>query len=107
MHRAVDHELLGLRLRAPVDDPTPAPGLQRMLQDDPSACVRRSVANHLNDIAKDHLALVARWVEEHLPDAPSPPRALLRHASRTLIKAGDARVLTAWGWADRCAAARR
>ena len=98
---------MGLRLRALVDDPTPAPRLQSMLQDDPSACVRRSVANHLNDIAKDHLALVARWVEEHLPDAPSPPRALLRHASRTLIKAGDAHVLTAWGWADRCAAARR
>ena len=87
----------GLRLRALVDNPTPAPGLQRMLQDDPSACVRRSVANHLNDIANDHLALVARWVEKHLPDAPSPPRALLRHASRTLIKAGDARVLTARG----------
>ena len=31
----------------------------------------------------------------------------MRHASRALIKAGDACVLTACGWADRCAAARR
>jgi hypothetical protein len=55
------------------------------------------VANHLNDIAKDHPALVAQWLEEHLPEAPAPRRALLRHASRTLIKKGDARVLKAWG----------
>jgi hypothetical protein len=55
------------------------------------------VANHLNDIAKDHPALVAQWLEEHLPEAPAPRRALLKHASRTLIKAGDPAVLKAWG----------
>ena len=59
--------------------------------------MRRSVANHLNDIAKDHPALVAAWVETHLPDAGAERRALLRHASRTLIKQGDARMLAAWG----------
>jgi hypothetical protein len=65
--------------------------------DDESEFVRRSVANHLNDIAKDHPALVADWVERHLPGAPAARRALLRHASRSLIKRGDARVLAAWG----------
>lgn len=59
--------------------------------------MRRSVANHLNDIAKDHPQRVAQWLQAHLPDAPPPRRALLRHASRTLIKAGDAAVLKAWG----------
>jgi hypothetical protein len=59
--------------------------------------VRRSVANHLNDIAKDHTELVAGWLEAHLPAAPPERRALLRHASRSLIKQGHARTLAAWG----------
>jgi 3-methyladenine DNA glycosylase AlkC len=87
----------GLRLQALVDDPSPTLPLLRALQDDPSDYVRRSVANHLNDIAKDHPALVAQWLAEHLPGAPAPRRALLRHASRSLIKAGDVAVLQAWG----------
>jgi len=57
----------------------------------------RSVANHLNDIAKDHPALVVAWVREHLPDASRERRALLRHASRTLIKQGHADMLALWG----------
>jgi len=87
----------GLRLQALVADPSPTLPLLRALQDDASAYVRRSVANHLNDIAKDHPALIAQWLSEHLPGAPAERRALLRHASRSLIKAGDAPVLAAWG----------
>ena len=87
----------GLRLQALVIDPSPTLPLLRTLQDDPSEYVRRSVANHLNDIAKDHPALVAQWLAEHLPSAPPPRRALLRHASRSLIKSGDLAVLQAWG----------
>lgn len=87
----------GLQLKSLIADPSPTLPLLAALQDDPSPYVRRSVANHLNDIAKDHPAVVARWLAEHLPDAPAPRRALLRHASRTLIKRGDAAVLKAWG----------
>ena len=87
----------GLQLKPLVEDPSPALPLLQALQDDPSEYVRRSVANHLNDIAKDHPALVAAWVETHIVNATAERRALLRHASRTLIKKGDARVLTAWG----------
>jgi 3-methyladenine DNA glycosylase AlkC len=87
----------GLQLKGLVADPSPTLPLIEALLDDPSESVRRSVANHLNDIAKDHPALVADWLERHLPDAPPQRRALLRHASRTLIKRGDARVLQAWG----------
>jgi 3-methyladenine DNA glycosylase AlkC len=87
----------GLQLKALVRDPSPSLPLLGALQDDPSDYVRRSVANHLNDIAKDHPALVAQWLHEHLPGAPKPRRALLRHASRTLIKKGDVAVLGAWG----------
>ncbi len=87
----------GLQLKSLVADPSPTLPLLRRLQDDPSEYVRRSVANHLNDIAKDHPALVAQWLREHLPEAPPARRALLRHASRTLIKKGHPEVLAAWG----------
>lgn len=87
----------GLQLRALIADPSPTLPLLERLQDDPSEYVRRSVANHLNDVAKDHPERVADWLERHLPDASAPRRALLRHASRTLIKRGDRRVLEAWG----------
>jgi len=87
----------GLRLQALVREPSPTLPLLRALQDDPSAYVRRSVANHLNDIAKDHPDLVAQWVREHRADASPARTALLRHASRTLIKQGHAPTLAAWG----------
>lgn len=87
----------GQRLHALVADPSPTLPLLRTLQDDASEYVRRSVANHLNDIAKDHPALVAAWLHEHLPGAPAARRALLRHASRTLVKQGHAPTLQAWG----------
>ena len=86
-----------LQLKGLVADPTPTLPLLRVLQDDPSDYVRRSVANHLNDIAKDHPALVLQWLHEHLPGAAPQRRALLKHASRSLIKQGHAGVLKAWG----------
>jgi hypothetical protein len=91
----------GMQLRALVADPSPTLPLLRALQDDTSEYVRRSVANHLNDVAKDHPARLADWLAEHLPEASAERRALLRHASRTLIKKGDARVLQAWGLGGR------
>lgn len=87
----------GLRLQALVTDPSPSLPLLRALQDDPSSYVRRSVANHLNDIAKDHPDLVADWLGTHLPGASPERQALLRHASRGLIKQGHAPTLAAWG----------
>lgn len=87
----------GLRLKALVADPSPTLPLLEALQDDVSEYVRRSVANHLNDIAKDHPDRLADWLERHLPDAPATRQRLLRHASRTLIKQGHGRTLTLWG----------
>ena len=77
--------------------PEAALPLLEKLKDDPTTLVRRSVANHLNDIAKDHPHVVAEWLERHLPAASPQRRALLKHASRTLVKRGDRRVLAAWG----------
>ncbi|MFX7816378.1 DNA alkylation repair protein, partial [Acinetobacter baumannii] len=62
------------------------------LKTDPSPYVRRSVANHLNDLTKDHpdwvLARVAGWPLDE-PDTAS----IVRHALRSLIKQGNATAL--------------
>jgi len=76
------------RLPAFVKDPTPVLPILEALKDDPDLYVRRSVANHLGDIAKDHPALVfelcRRWV-----DGASPERRwLIRHAVRHPAKKG-------------------
>jgi len=91
----------GVQLKGLIADPSPTLPLLLVLQDDPSAYVRRSVANHLNDIAKDHPDLLADWLERQLVDASAERRSLLKHASRTLIKKGDTRVLKAWGLGQR------
>ncbi len=41
------------------------------------------------------------WLEQHLPQAPAQRAALLKHASRTLIKQGHAPMLKLWGVAQR------
>jgi 3-methyladenine DNA glycosylase AlkC len=87
----------GLRLQALVQDPTPTLPILAALQDDSSEYVRRSVANHLNDIAKDHPQVVVRWVKDHLKGAPPERVALLKHASRSLVKHGYAPMLALWG----------
>ena len=74
------------RLREFMEDPTPVLGLLERLKNDPSLYVRRSVANNLNDVAKDHPERVVdtctRWSK-----SPSPHRQwIIRHALRTCFK---------------------
>ncbi|MCT7663318.1 DNA alkylation repair protein [Shinella kummerowiae] len=88
-----------MRLPALVKDPQPILPILVALLDDPEDYVRRSVANSLNDIAKDHPALVADFVERHIDGASAERRQLLRHASRTLLKKGDAKALANFGFA--------
>jgi 3-methyladenine DNA glycosylase AlkC len=91
----------GMQLRHLVEDPRPCLPLLERLQDDPSGYVRRSVANHLNDVSKDHPELVIRWLREHLPGASPRRAAALRHAARALVKEGDKRALQALGLGAR------
>ena len=88
-----------MRLPALVRNPEPILPILVALLDDPEDYVRRSVANSLNDIAKNHPALVADFVERHMQDASAQRRQLLRHASRTLLKKGDAKALANFGFA--------
>lgn len=71
--------------------------LLNALKDDPSSYVRRSVANHLGDIAKDHSDLAVGTARTWLQGAPAPREALVRHGLRFLIKRGDAGALDALG----------
>ncbi|WP_254705527.1 DNA alkylation repair protein [Streptomyces vilmorinianum] len=85
------------RLPALVADPTPALPVLDALYRDPSEYVRRSVANHLNDISRDHpdtaVATAARWLTDPAPTT----RATVRHGLRTLVKAGDPQALALLG----------
>jgi len=87
----------GMGLPALKKDPSPILPVLEVLHNDPSETVRRSVANSLNDISKDHPELVvttlARW------GADTPDGAILRkHALRTLLKRGDPAALELLGF---------
>ncbi len=82
-----------------VADPAPCLPLLEALKDDESEYVRRSVANHLNDIAKDHPDLVAAIAQQWLKGEVSNDRQrLVRHACRSLIKQGHRPTLKALGY---------
>jgi 3-methyladenine DNA glycosylase AlkC len=88
----------GMRLTVFVADPTPLLPILARLRDDPSESVRRSVANSLNDIAKDHPELVAALARDWLADAPPERARLVRHALRSLVKQGHPATLDALGY---------
>ena len=89
----------GMRLHGFVEDPSPVLPVLNTLRDDGHEYVRRSVANNLNDIAKDHPDLVAGVARDWLAGNPGRDRErLVRHACRTLIKAGHGPTLEALGY---------
>ncbi len=78
-------------------DPTEVLEILELLKDDNSAYVKKSVANAINDISKEHVqvvkALALRWLKEDSSRYP-----LLKHGCRTLLKAGDKDVLALFGF---------
>ncbi len=80
-----------------VADPSPVLPLLERLKDDPSSYVRRSVANHLNDIGKDHPALLVEVAQRWLNGAPPARERLVRHALRSAVKRGEAGALAVLG----------
>jgi len=84
------------RLEAIQADPTLAAGILDNLKADPSLYVRKSVANHLNDITKDHpdwvLDLIEGWSLDNKHTA-----WIAKHALRSLIKQGNQRALAIIG----------
>lgn len=89
------------RLRVFQSEPGPVLALLELLKDDPSEYVRRSVANHLNDLGKDHPALLVE-IARRWADGATPERArLVRHALRSLVRRGDREALALLGHGAR------
>lgn len=84
------------RLETLLKDPALAAPILENLRNDASLYVRKSVANHLNDISKDH----PDWLLLRLAGWPlrQPWTAwIARHALRSLIKRGEPRALALIG----------
>lgn len=75
-----------LRIHSLVRDPTPTLKILEKLKDDPVLYVRRSVANHIGDIAKDHPEFAVDLCRSWLKNASLNRRWLIRHALRYLAK---------------------
>lgn len=77
-------------------DPSPILPILETLKNDPSEWVRRSVANSLNDIAKDHpelvISLARKW-----RGISKETDAVIKHGSRTLLKKGHDGILSHYG----------
>jgi 3-methyladenine DNA glycosylase AlkC len=88
------------RLDPLVADPAPTAAILENLRADPSLYVRKSVANHLNDISKDHpdwmLARLKSWDLAH-----PHTQWIAKRAARTLIKAGYQRALALFNFGGK------
>lgn len=78
-------------------EPGPTLPILDQLRDDPSEYVRRSVANHVNDLTKEHpdaaLELLGRWRSQ----GGSHVEKVLRHALRGLLRSGHPKALSLMG----------
>lgn len=84
----------GKRIPSFISNPRPTLPILEYLKDDKSLYVRRSVANHLGDIAKDHPEVVFSTCEHWLQTGASKDlQWLIRHAIRHPAKKGNARAL--------------
>ena len=87
----------GKKLTSLVENPTPIFPILEKLKDDPELYVRRSVANNLNDIAKDHPIRVTD-VCSSWSGGGAEREWVIRHALRTLVKNGDPGALAVTGF---------
>lgn len=78
-------------------DPTPIIPILENLKNDPSKFVRLSVANNLNDIAKDNpqmvIALAKSWKGES-----KDVDWIIKHGCRTLLKQGNTEIMKLFGF---------
>lgn len=77
-------------------NPTPILPILENLKNDPSEWVRRSVANNLNDIAKDNPNIVIS-VATQWKGIGKETDAIIKHGCRTLLKQGNLEILKYYG----------
>ena len=88
----------GIRLQDLVADPSPILPILERLKDDESESVRKSVANNLNDIAKDNPDVVLDLLRGWQAGASDEVRWITGHALRTLVKQGHPQALALLGY---------
>lgn len=88
----------GSQLPKFITNPDPIFPLLEKLNNDSEDYVRRSVANNLNDISKDHPERVLNTCHKWLKKPSTEKSWIVRHATRTLVKKGDPRVFTLLGY---------
>lgn len=87
----------GERLHISIKDPAPLFPILENLKFDDSLYVRKSVSNHLNDIAKDHpdlvIKILKKWKSEARGENLTKIDWVVRRSLRTLIKEGHPQAL--------------
>jgi len=86
------------RLREFQKDPRPVLALLELLKDDPELYVRRSVANNLNDIGKDHPSLLVKTARRWMKNATNERHWLVCHALRSAVKRAEPGALAVMGF---------
>ncbi len=91
----------GLRIDLFKNDPSYTLPLLEQLKYDEELFVRKSLANHLNDISKHHPEVVIKtlqaWEKDCSPKHKPKIQWIKRHALRTLIKKGNPKALQLMG----------
>lgn len=77
-------------------DPTPIIPILENLKNDPARFVRLSVANNLNDIAKDNPEIVIDLVKKWKGESKEVDW-IIKHGCRTLLKQGNTEVMELFG----------
>lgn len=98
----------GKQLKSYIEDPEPILPILSHLKADPSLYVRRSVANNLNDISKDHpervIAVCKNWQNEMTDTCDEDANNItwvIKHATRTLVKQGHPDSFSLLGYTDK------
>ena len=86
------------RLPPFVADPSPVIAILDRLHADPHEVVRRSVANNLNDIAKDHTDLAVETARRWQAGGGAGSAWTVRHGLRSLVKRGHSGALALLGY---------
>jgi 3-methyladenine DNA glycosylase AlkC len=87
----------GIALAKYKKDPHPILPILEILKDDESEYVRRSVANNLNDIAKDNPKIALDLAKKWLKNPDNNLTRLTKHGLRGLLKKGEPQALQLFG----------
>jgi 3-methyladenine DNA glycosylase AlkC len=81
-------------------DPQPVLPILENLKQDPSVYVRKSVANHLNDITKDNPAIVFQLIK-NWKGISKETDGIIKHGCRSLLKQGHPEILGFYGLSSK------